>query len=117
MPRFFDLRRIRAPAKDSRVSDRCAYVGEPESCPIPRARHDLTFPHFIDPPCYTNKLVATTLAANSRGKLLSEATPRARRLFQRRSRFRKSMAFPGARRPLVCLALLRAESRARARAR
>lgn len=38
-------------------SDRYVYVGELESS-NPRARYDLPFPHFIDPPCYTNKLVA-----------------------------------------------------------
>lgn len=36
---------------------RQVYVGELESS-NPRARYDLPFPHFIDPTCYTNKLVA-----------------------------------------------------------
>lgn len=36
-------------------SDRYAYVGELKSSD-PSARYDLLFPHFIDPPFYTNKL-------------------------------------------------------------
>lgn len=49
------------PSSDTRAtkgfaySDRYAYVGELESSDPP-ARYDLLFPHFIDPPFYTNKL-------------------------------------------------------------
>lgn len=55
LPFGFVLHRIRA--LEFAYSDRYVYVGELESS-NPRARYDLPFPHFIDPPCYTNKLVA-----------------------------------------------------------
>lgn len=55
LPFGFGLHRI--PTEGFAYSDRYVYVGELESS-NPRARYDLPFPHFIDPPCYTNKLVA-----------------------------------------------------------
>lgn len=54
LPFGFGLHRIRT--EGFAYSDRYVYVGELESS-NPRARYDLPFPHFIDPPCYTNKLV------------------------------------------------------------
>lgn len=75
-------------------SDRYVYVGELESS-NPRARYDLPFPHFIDPPCYTNKLVAPPHPPTPK-ESYPDATGRSLFLLS----FRKSMTFLGASRPL-----------------